>query len=159
MEVALAKEKGFTVIELLIVISIVSIFAAVAIPVSRVKAHRAAVLSECKKVYIAFSMFYIDNEMFPNATSDPPFNLVSLNPLESQGYYNGDITSRLRKGRADSYDSPDDRGRNQEFWLQLTLDADPNVRFLVARSDNAPLGGGQYLDGVYMFRDGVMIAP
>jgi prepilin-type N-terminal cleavage/methylation domain-containing protein len=158
----LAREKGFTLIELLIVIAIVGILAAVAILVGRhytAKAHYAVVLSECDKVYKAFSLFYMDNEMFPNATSNPAFQLDTFNPLRSQGYYNGNITTRLRNGRADSFDSPDDQGANQEFWLQLTLDADPNVRFVVAQSDNAPLGGGQWLEGVYVFRDGVLSSP
>jgi hypothetical protein len=43
--------------------------------------------------------------------------------------------------------------------LQLTLDADPNVRFLVVQSDNAPLGGGQWLDGIGVFRNGVLSSP
>lgn len=159
MEVALAKKKRFSAIQFLIAVAVTSIFAVVATPESRVSAHRAAVLRELNKVYVAFSLFYIDSDMFPNATRDPAFNLVSLNPLRGYGYYKGNVTSFLHQGRADWYDSPDDMGRNQEFWLQLTLDVDPSVSFLVARSDDAPLGGGQYLDGVYMFQDGVMIQP
>jgi hypothetical protein len=38
----------------------------------------------------------------------------------------------------------------------MTLDFDPTVRFLVADSDNAPLGGGNYMDGVFMYRDGTL---
>jgi prepilin-type N-terminal cleavage/methylation domain-containing protein len=160
--VGLAQEEGFTLIEVLIVIAIIGILAAVAILVGRhytAKAHYAVVLSECDEVYKAFSLFYMDNEMFPNATSNPAFQLGTFSPLRSQGYYNGNITSRLRNGRADSYDSPDDQGANQEFWLQLTLDANPNVRFLVVQSDNAPLSGEQWLAGVYVFRNGVLSSP
>ena len=155
----MARKKRCSAIQFLTAIAVTSIFAMVATPESRVSAHRAAVLKELHKVYIAFSMFYMDNDMFPNATRDPTFNVVTLNPLQDQGYYKGNVTSFLRQGQADSYDSPDDTGRNQEFWLQLTLHMDPNVSFLVARSNNAPLGGGQYLDGVYMFQDGVMVQP
>ncbi len=162
MEVTLAKEKGFTLIELLIVIAIIGILAVVAMLVMRyytARAHSAVVVSECHKVYRAFSLFYMDNEKYPNATSAPAFNLATFDPLRSQGYYNGNITARLLNGQADSYDSPDDQDSNQEFWLQLTLDADPNVRFLVVDSDNAPLGGGQRLTGVYVFRNGVLSSP
>jgi prepilin-type N-terminal cleavage/methylation domain-containing protein len=162
MKVALAKEKGFTLIELLIVIAIIGILAAVAILVMRyysVKAHSSVVLSECHEVYKAFTLFYMDNEKYPNASIAPAFDLATFDPLRNRGYYGGNIASRLLNGRADSLDSPDDQGDNQEFWLQLTLDADPNVRFLAVQSDNAPLGGGQWLDGVYVFRNGVLSSP
>ncbi|MBW2565439.1 MAG: prepilin-type N-terminal cleavage/methylation domain-containing protein [Deltaproteobacteria bacterium] len=170
MEVSLAKEKGFTLIELLIVtliellivIAIIGILAAIAIPVMRyysVRAHSSVVLSECNEVYKAFTLFYMDNEGYPMASNPPAFNLTTFDPLRSQGYYEGNINSRLLNGKADSFDSPDDQGANQEFWLQLTLDADPNIRFLVVQSDNAPLGGGQWLDGVYVFRNGVLSSP
>ena len=56
----------------------------------------------------------------------------------------------------DDYDSPDDQGMNQEFWLEMTLKYNPSIRFLVAESDNAPLGGGDYYDGIYMYKDGVL---
>lgn len=101
MEVTLAKEKGFTLIELLIVIAIIGILAVVAMLVMRyytARAHSAVVVSECHKVYRAFSLFYMDNETYPNATSAPAFNLATFDPLRSQGYYNGNITARLLNG-------------------------------------------------------------
>ena len=36
----------------------------------------------------------------------------------------------------------------------MTLAAEPSIRFVVARSDNAPLGSGAWLDGAYILRDG-----
>ena len=66
------------------------------------------------------------------------------------------VVGELLNGQADAYDSPDDNGLNQEFWLELTLRYDPSVRFLIADSDNSPLGGGDYYDGIYLFRDGVL---
>ena len=33
---------------------------------------------------------------------------------------------------------------------------DRKVRFLVADSDNAPLGGGDYYDGIYLFLNGTL---
>ena len=35
----------------------------------------------------------------------------------------------------------------------MTLEADPNVRLLVVKSDDAPMSGGKWLDGVYLFRN------
>ena len=36
----------------------------------------------------------------------------------------------------------------------MTLAVDPAIRYVVARSDGAPLGGGSWLDGVYVLHDG-----
>ena len=57
-------------------------------------------------------------------------------------------------GKADGYDSPDDVGVNQEYWLEMTLAVDTSIRFLVADSDNAPLAGGDYYHGIFLFLDG-----
>ena len=38
----------------------------------------------------------------------------------------------------------------------MTLAFDPTVRFLVADSDNAPLSGGDYMDGIYLYRNGTL---
>jgi hypothetical protein len=58
--------------------------------------------------------------------------------------------------RPDGYDSPDDGGPNQEFWLEMTLQLDPGIRMVVANSNDAPLSGGDWLDGIYLYRDGVL---
>jgi hypothetical protein len=76
--------------------------------------------------------------------------------LVSAGYYDGRVASKLVGGQLDGYDSPDDAGLNQEFWVEMTLVYDPSIRFLVADSNDAPLGGGDYFDGIYLFRDGVL---
>ncbi len=36
----------------------------------------------------------------------------------------------------------------------MTVAADPGIRLLVVKSDDAPMGGGEWLDGVYAFREG-----
>ena len=74
------------------------------------------------------------------------------------GYYQGNMLERLNNNQADSYDSPDDQGPNQEFWVQLTVRIDPSYQVLIASSDNAPLGSGNWMEGVYTFKDGVLIA-
>ena len=38
----------------------------------------------------------------------------------------------------------------------MTLDQDHDIRFLVADSDDAPLSGGEYMDGIYLFHNGVL---
>jgi hypothetical protein len=83
-----------------------------------------------------------------------PFQLDSFEPLRGSGYYTGNLTSLLRNGRADAYDSPDDGGMNNEFWLLLTIESDFDVQFLVCNSDDTPLAGGTWLDGIYMHQNG-----
>jgi prepilin-type N-terminal cleavage/methylation domain-containing protein len=152
-------QKGFTLLELLIVVAIIAVLAAIAIPAMRealVRANIAAAAADAKELHSAFKKFYMDNNMYPYAVSSPAFQLDTFEPLVSMGYHNGHTASRLLNQRADGYDSPDDQGTNREFWLEFSLKIDPSVRFLVADSDDAPLGGGQYFDGICMFRDGVL---
>jgi hypothetical protein len=107
-------------------------------------------------LYEAFERYYEVNRSFPNAYLSPAFELDSLEPLRRRGYYRGYVNVKLREDRIDAYDSPDDRGINQEFWLEMTLESDPEIRFLVARSNDAPLGGGEWREGAFIYRDGVL---
>jgi prepilin-type N-terminal cleavage/methylation domain-containing protein len=43
---------------------------------------------------------------------------------------------------------------NKEFWLTMTMARNPTIRFVVASSDNAPLAGGEWLEGVYIYQNG-----
>lgn len=151
--------KGFTIVEVLIVLAILAIVVAIAIPglnQARIRAEIGAALGDGRTLYMAFKEYYVDYGVYPNATSAPVFNLATFEPLRGQKYYRGNLVHLLQGNRADAYDSPDDRGPNQEFWVEMTLSIDPTIRFVVANSDDAPLGGGQWLDGVYYFRNGVL---
>lgn len=114
-----------------------------------------AVTLEAESLYAAFERYHERNGEFPRSWVAPAFELDSFEPFRKRGYYDGGLPAKLRNRRADAYGSPDDRGPNQEFWLELSLARDPSVRVLVASSDDAPLGGGDWHDGVYVFRDGV----
>jgi prepilin-type N-terminal cleavage/methylation domain-containing protein len=157
------RQGGFTLIELVIVVAILCILAAIFVANlkrSIVKDHISDVAAEARQVHQAFQQYHRDHGMYPNASDPPALNLRTLSPLPGvpgDGTHDaGNVVEHLLRGRADAYDSPDDRGNNQEFWLELTLEADPSIRFLIAESDNAPLGGGQWREGVFMYRNGIL---
>ena len=111
-------------------------------------------VAEAQTLYDALHTYSERNHGFPATYSESRFDPETFDPLRKRGYYKGSITSHLHGGRADAYDSPDDLGPNREFWVEMTLEIDPAVRVLVARSDDAPLGGGSWRDGVFVYRDG-----
>jgi hypothetical protein len=115
--------------------------------------------NEAEALYDAFSRYNKRNHGYPTTYSGSRFDLRTLDPLQKRGYYRGSLTSHLANRSVDAYDSPDDLGPNREFWLEMTLKTDPSVRVLVARSDDAPLAGGTWRDGVFVFRDGELEEP
>jgi hypothetical protein len=121
---------------------------------SNAQASQRIAEREALALYDSFDRYFEDHRAFPGTHTDPRFELDSLEPLVERGYYRGAILSQLLLRRADAYESPDDRGSNREFWLEMTLKADPSVRIVVARSDDAPLGGGAWLDGAFILRNG-----
>ena len=126
----------------------------VAFEVADRKAAVRRVAIEAQTIYDAFALYYERNGEFPDDADESRFDRVSLDPLRRRGYYRGSIDYLLIDRKADGYDSPDDLGANQEFWLEMTLADDPSVRLLVVRSDDAPLGGGQWHDGAFIVRKG-----
>jgi type II secretory pathway pseudopilin PulG len=140
----------------MVVIAIVGLLATVAVPVAQrylTKSHYTAALVECKELYNAFIAFYATNDMFPNASSTPKFDLVTFAPLE----YDGSVTKRMVGQKAEVYDSPDDMGPNQEFYVRMVFSRDPTVQFVVANSDNVDIEPGVRLNGVFVYRNGIRV--
>jgi len=123
---------------------------------ANLKAQQRIVRAEAHELFRSFEAYHERNHSYPNAYAEPRFDVTTLDPLTKRGYYRGNLLVNLRNHRIDAYGSPDDRGPNREFWVEMSLKDDPRVRVVVARSDDAPLGGGKWLDGVFVFRDGVL---
>lgn len=153
-------QKGFSLVELLVVVAIIAVLMGITVPLMQsamLRAHVGTMASDARVLHNSFRQYYIDFDMYPNSTVAPALDLATLEPLVSMGYGSAHILGRLDGGMFDAYDSPDDLGVNAEFWIEMTLAFDPTVRFLVADSDNAPLSGGEYKDGIYLYRNGVLL--
>jgi prepilin-type N-terminal cleavage/methylation domain-containing protein len=151
------RQRGFSLVELMMAIAIVGVLSAIAIPIltqAVVRSEVRAVVSEGRTIHTAFKTYYLDHDQYPDAVGGGAFDIVSFDPLKSGGYYRGGIGRQLESGQPDAYGAPDG---GQEFWLEMTLDKDTTKRFLVADSNNAPIGGGDQFDGVYAFDNGVRI--
>jgi hypothetical protein len=133
-----------------------SLVAASAVAEANRRAELRLIAAEAATLYRAFETYADRNRGYPNAYVEPRFDLATLEPLRRRGYYRGPLLATLDGRRADAYGSPDDRGPNREFWIEMTPASDRTVRVIVARSDDAPLGGGQWLDGVFLYRDGAL---
>lgn len=121
---------------------------------ARTRAELKYAVAEAQSLYDGLARYHEINHVYPSTYATPRFETDTFEPLRRKGYYDGGIVSVLQAGRVDAYDSPDDQGLNHEFWIEMTLAGDPSVRLLVARSDDAPLSGGDWADGVFVYRDG-----
>ena len=154
-----ANRIGYALFDAILFIAIIcmlSLIAAPAIHSSQVRADLRLMALEANSLYEAFEAYYDRHKAYPNAYAHPVLQPDTLDPLNKRGYYKGHITRFLLNQRIDAYDSPDDQGNNREFWVEMTLKSDPSIRFLVARSDDAPLGGGVWRDGAFIHRDGAL---
>jgi len=151
--------KGLDAVLALALAYMLFLIASAAVERANTRTQLRLLKSEARRFYEALDLFNERNHGFPATHTGSAFDERTLDPLRKRGYYRGTLTSHVLDGAVDAYESPDDQGPNREFWVEMSLRSDPRVRVLVARSDDAPLGGGVWRDGVYVFRDGVLEGP
>ena len=152
-----SSRPSWILLDLILLGAVLSMSGQIATPMverGRRRSELRMVALEAHALYDAFQRYYAINHAYPDAIGDPGFDLATQEPLRRRGYYLGSIAKHLMEGRIDAYDSPSDQGSNREFWLEMTLMADPSTRLLVTRSDGAPLGRGEWRDGVFVVHGG-----
>ena len=157
------REGGFTMIELMIVIMIIALLAAIAVPIlmtALTRSHRAALVADGRTVYDAFTRYYTDNGVFPS-TSTPTtraFNTQTMSPLSTNGYVlkPASITGKLRNRRFTGYDSPNVGSSDTQFWTVMTHGSDPRLVLLVANTNQYPGHAGTWYDGLYFIEGSVI---
>jgi type IV pilus assembly protein PilA len=92
------NEKGFTLIELMIVIAIIGILAAIAIPQFnsyRSRSYNAGALSDMKNIQTAMEAYYVDHQKYPTgitATTDGNVIMTNYGYTKTNGVTGGAVT-------------------------------------------------------------------
>ena len=154
------REAGFTILELLIVLVILSLIAAIAIPIyanALKKSRRSALVSDLRVLHGAMKRYYSDNGFFPHMAGEPAvtMDLTTLAPLSTQEYFMSveSFNTKLLPGQVTAYVAYDDGGTATEFLFLMVPEYEPTVQVALIYSDNpdAP----NFLDGIYFNIGGV----
>jgi len=154
----LPASAGFTIVELLVVVAIIGLISAIAIP----SLHRAMLRgrigrmsSDAQALYKAIVSYNIDQSNYPVA-----LDLKTLEPLVSMRYLrqSSAVLGMLRGWTLSSYGTVDSAGPANEFWAVLTLAALPSVQIVLGDTSHFPEVDGQTLEGSYFVLDGELLS-
>lgn len=151
-----ARNAGFTMVELLIVVAIIGLVTTIAIPLysgAIDKSHRATLIHDAGELHRAFMRYYVDQGVFPSVSSPAgrALNLQTLAPLSTGGYFSQVETfiHKLGNGEIQNYDSPNIGGADTQFWATINSARQPGFILLIAHTNDLPINRGTWYDGVY----------
>jgi prepilin-type N-terminal cleavage/methylation domain-containing protein len=152
------RQGGFSLVELMVAMVIVSLASAIAVPVlqdATDKAKRNAMIADGKVLYDAFMAYHVDQGRFPSEFGPGSFDVQTLEPLASEGYFPvaQAFLGKLTRGQLMLYLAPDIGTRDAEFLAIARASYDPNVIVVIAHTGIIH-AAGQFLDGVYLIDDG-----
>lgn len=156
-------ERGVTLIELLLVVLIIGLLSALAVPLysdALRSASVSAVVADARDLHAGFLRYHLDAGTFPSTWSPPERALdrQTLEPIAPAYYSHAAAFARqLFENEIALYDSPNIGGPDTQFWAVVVPAVDPDVRLLVAHTDQFPGFTGTWFDGVYRIEGGAIV--
>jgi hypothetical protein len=115
-------------------------------------------LRAASTLYMALDEYNIRYDRYP-ASGDPAeesLDRSTLQPLQREGVLPSPhvVLAQLSEGEVSVYCTPDLPTANHDYWAVLVSRSDPQVKVLLADTDEYPGREGEPMRGVYLLRGG-----